>query len=216
MEPSFGFFDRILRQVLCCLAPPLRFDFNISQRRKVIVYSDASFSTHRAGMGIVLLDCESGQRWVCGLEIPPWILRSRSRDPDQPARIANDSVRSPDIWRLSHERAGRALLLRQHSRYECGGTRVRAFPQLGPSVQCAAFGTGFLALHHLVRMGTKQSKLRRHSISAPRSSRARVLQGAGPVELAWGHAVPLAEQPLGAITPRRLSCAIGRDDVVSC
>ena len=71
LDFSFEFFVRFF-----AVLPPLRFDFNISQRRKVVVYSDASFSTHRAGMGIVLLDCESGQRWVCGLEIPSWILRS--------------------------------------------------------------------------------------------------------------------------------------------
>lgn len=75
LEPGFGFFVGILRQVLCGLAPS-EIDFNISQGRKVIVYSDISFSIHRASMGIVLLDCESGQRWVCGSEIPSWILRS--------------------------------------------------------------------------------------------------------------------------------------------
>ena len=71
LDFSLEFFVRFF-----AVLPPLRFDFNISQRRKVIVYSDTSFSIHRASMGIVLLDCESGQRWVCGSEIPSWILRS--------------------------------------------------------------------------------------------------------------------------------------------
>ena len=105
LEPGFGFFVGILRQVLCGLAPS-EIDFNISQGRKVIVYSDISFSIHRASMGIVLLDCESGQ--------------------------------SPDGWRLSHERAGRALLLRQLFR------SVRSSPWLHSQYR---HGTAVDALH---------------------------------------------------------------------
>ena len=50
----------------------------------MIVYSDASFSLIRSGLGFVVIDQESGERFVSAAECPPWLLTiwsSIDRDP---------------------------------------------------------------------------------------------------------------------------------------
>jgi len=63
------FFQELLTNL-----PPLEFCFRKYTRAKVIVYSDASFSLIRSGLGFVVIDQESGKRFVSAAECPPWLL----------------------------------------------------------------------------------------------------------------------------------------------
>jgi len=63
------FFQELLTNL-----PPLEFCFREYTRAKVIVYSDASFSLIRSGLGFVVIDQESGKRFVSAAECPPWLL----------------------------------------------------------------------------------------------------------------------------------------------
>ena len=56
--------------------PPLRFDFGQAKRKKVIVFTDASFKHSRAGLGVMLFDQESDEQFVCSKRVPDWVLRS--------------------------------------------------------------------------------------------------------------------------------------------
>ena len=54
--------------------PPLTFDISKRKRPKVVVYTDASFSDKRNGIGIILLDEETHQTWVCETACPKSIM----------------------------------------------------------------------------------------------------------------------------------------------
>ena len=61
-------------QELLSNLPPLEFCFGRYTGGKVIVYSDASFSMTRSGLGFVVIDQESRQRFVRAAVCPPWLL----------------------------------------------------------------------------------------------------------------------------------------------
>ena len=63
------FFQELLANL-----PPLEFCFRKYTRAKVIAYSDASFSLMRSGLGFVVIDQESGERFVSAAVCPPWLL----------------------------------------------------------------------------------------------------------------------------------------------
>jgi hypothetical protein len=55
--------------------PPLRWYLGVPAKRKLVVYSDAQFSTRgRNGVGVTIADTETGLRHTCGAEIPQDIL----------------------------------------------------------------------------------------------------------------------------------------------
>ena len=55
--------------------PPLRWYLGSPAKRKLVVYSDAQFSTRgRNGVGVTIADTETGLRHTCGAEIPLDIL----------------------------------------------------------------------------------------------------------------------------------------------
>jgi hypothetical protein len=56
--------------------PPLRFDFSIPRRPKVVVYTHASFSDGAGGMGAILFDEELDARFVCACRVPSWFTRA--------------------------------------------------------------------------------------------------------------------------------------------
>ena len=75
--------------------PPLEFRLRKYTRAKVIVYSDASVSMMRSGLGFVVIDQESGKRFVCAAVRPPWLLASWSSIDRAPWRL-HDDLRSND------------------------------------------------------------------------------------------------------------------------
>jgi hypothetical protein len=82
------FFQELLTNL-----PPLEFCFRKYTRAKVIVYSDASFSLMRSGLGFVVIDQESDERFVSAAVCPPWLLEIWSiidRDP----WLLHDDLRS--------------------------------------------------------------------------------------------------------------------------
>ena len=75
--------------------PPLEFRLRKYTRAKVIVYSDASVSMMRSGLGFVVIDQESGKRFVCAAVRPPWLLASWSSI-DRAPWFLHDDLRSND------------------------------------------------------------------------------------------------------------------------
>jgi hypothetical protein len=78
-RPKFGL--RACNQCLIFLhvllpgLPPLRWYLGVPAKRKLVVYSDAQFSTRgRNGVGVTIADTETGLRHTCGAEIPQDIL----------------------------------------------------------------------------------------------------------------------------------------------
>ena len=69
MSHMTDFFQELLSNL-----PPLEFCFRRYTRGKVIVYSDASFNMMRSGLGFVVIDQESNERFVCAAVCPPWLL----------------------------------------------------------------------------------------------------------------------------------------------
>ncbi len=63
------FFQELLANL-----PPLEFCFRKYARDKVIVYSDDSFSLMRSGLGFVVIDQESVERFVSAAVCPPCLL----------------------------------------------------------------------------------------------------------------------------------------------
>jgi hypothetical protein len=63
------FFQELLSNL-----PPLEFCFRKYTKRKVIVYSDAIFSLMRNDLDFVVIDQESGERFVSVAVCPPWLL----------------------------------------------------------------------------------------------------------------------------------------------
>jgi hypothetical protein len=73
--------------------PDLSFNFQEKPKKKVVVYTDASFSSSRNGMGFIVFDQETGRRHVCDAACPaelmekwneldanPWLLREFAGD----------------------------------------------------------------------------------------------------------------------------------------
>ena len=55
--------------------PPLRWYLGAPVKRKLVVYTDAQFSTRgRNGVGVIIADTETGLRHTCGAEIPSDLL----------------------------------------------------------------------------------------------------------------------------------------------
>ncbi len=63
------FFQEILTNL-----PALEFWFRKYTRVKVIVYSDTSFNLMWSGLGFVVIDQETGERFVSAVVCPPWLL----------------------------------------------------------------------------------------------------------------------------------------------
>ncbi len=56
----------------------------------MIVYSDASLSLTRSGLGFVVIDQESSKRFVCAAVCPPWLLTIWSRTDRAPWLLHDD------------------------------------------------------------------------------------------------------------------------------
>ena len=72
---------------------PLELCFHKYTRVKVIVYSDASFSLMRSGLGFVVIDQEAGERFVSAAVCPPWLLAIWSSI-DRAPWLLHDDLRS--------------------------------------------------------------------------------------------------------------------------
>jgi len=70
--PSLSRMVRFFHAYFAAL-PPLRFDFNVMHRKKVVIYTDASFSHRAGGLGVVVYDSQSGAAWWCSLRVPSWL-----------------------------------------------------------------------------------------------------------------------------------------------
>ena len=69
MTHMLAFFEELFAHL-----PPLVFDFRQKFRPKVVIYTDASFSESRNGMGFLLFDKETQQRFVCDAPCPSWLM----------------------------------------------------------------------------------------------------------------------------------------------
>lgn len=69
MTHMLSFFEELFAHL-----PPLVFDFRVQKRQKVVIYTDASFSALRNGLGFVLFDEETNQRFVCDAPCPAWLM----------------------------------------------------------------------------------------------------------------------------------------------
>jgi hypothetical protein len=69
MDLMVEFFQRLFQSF-----PPLVFDFTRRKRGKLVIFTDASFSRSRAGLGICVFDRDSGERFVCDKLAPTWML----------------------------------------------------------------------------------------------------------------------------------------------
>jgi len=56
--------------------PPLQFCFQKRARDKVLVYTDASFSEARNGLGVIVIDQATGERFVCDSKCPRWLMET--------------------------------------------------------------------------------------------------------------------------------------------
>jgi hypothetical protein len=83
MTHMLGFFEALFADL-----PDLSFNFRERRKKKVIIYTDASFSPSRNGLGFIVFDQETGRRYVCDAPCPaelmekwnaldenPWFLR---------------------------------------------------------------------------------------------------------------------------------------------
>ena len=83
MTHMLGFFEALFADL-----PDLSFNFREKRKKKVIIYTDASFSPSRNGLGFIVFDQETGRRYVCEAPCPaelmekwnaldenPWFLR---------------------------------------------------------------------------------------------------------------------------------------------
>ena len=69
MSHMLAFFEELFAHL-----PPLVFNFRQKSRPKVVIYTDASFSESRNGMGFLLFDEETQQRFVCDAPCPSWLM----------------------------------------------------------------------------------------------------------------------------------------------
>ena len=65
MTHMLKFFEALFNDM-----PDLQFDFSRRKKRKVIVYTDASFDRDRNGLGFIVFDQESNERFVCDASCP--------------------------------------------------------------------------------------------------------------------------------------------------
>ena len=63
------FFEALLADI-----PPLEFDFSRRRMKPVVVYTDASFSEQRNGIGVIVFDDATQQRFVCDSSCPQWLM----------------------------------------------------------------------------------------------------------------------------------------------
>ena len=70
--PSLSRMVRFFQAYFAAL-PPLRFDFNVMHRKKVVIYTNASFSHGAGGLGVVVHDSQRGAAWWCSLRVPSWL-----------------------------------------------------------------------------------------------------------------------------------------------
>ena len=96
------FFVELFRHL-----PPLCFDFALAKRPKVVVYTDASFSASRNGLGVVLIDDACQRRFYASGTCPPWLIQSWGE-----RRVANPRPCPADkARRVSHIAALELLAL---------------------------------------------------------------------------------------------------------
>ena len=69
MTHMLAFFEELFAHL-----PTLVFDFRQNSRPKVVIYTDVSFSESRNGMGFLLFDEETQQRFVCDAPCPSWLM----------------------------------------------------------------------------------------------------------------------------------------------
>jgi len=80
--------------------PPLTFDFSSRKKKKIVIYSDASFSPDRNGLGFIVFDQESEEQFVCDSPCPSdlmtawkspgtnqWLLREIAGNQEQQTHI---------------------------------------------------------------------------------------------------------------------------------
>jgi hypothetical protein len=95
MSHMLAFFTALFKEV-----PDLVFDFRKRPKAKVVIYTDASFSEDRNGLGFIVFDQETQQRFVCDARCPsdlmevwgakgsnPWLLRELAGDHSQETHI---------------------------------------------------------------------------------------------------------------------------------
>ena len=70
LEHMRRFFEALFLDI-----PHLEFDFSRRRTKPVVVYTDASFSEKRNGIGVIVFDKAKNQRFVCDSCCPKWLMR---------------------------------------------------------------------------------------------------------------------------------------------
>ena len=95
MTHMLHFFQALFHEL-----PPLNFDFRAKPKAKIILYTDASISPDRNGLGFIAFDQESKESWWCEAACPqglmeqwkspegnPWLLKELAGEPDLDTHI---------------------------------------------------------------------------------------------------------------------------------
>lgn len=95
MSHMLSFFEALFVSI-----PPLTFDFSSRKKKKIVIYSDASFSPDRNGLGFIVFDQESEEQFVCDSPCPSdlmtawkspgtnqWLLREIAGNQEQQTHI---------------------------------------------------------------------------------------------------------------------------------
>ena len=69
MSHMLRFFQALFQEL-----PDLQFDFKSHKKRKVVIYTDASFDSSRNGLGFIVFDQETGEQFVCDARCPPDLM----------------------------------------------------------------------------------------------------------------------------------------------
>ena len=71
MSHMLAFFQALFSDM-----PPLSFDFRAHRKAKVVIYSDASISPERNGLGFIVFDQETEESWWCESPCPPELMEA--------------------------------------------------------------------------------------------------------------------------------------------
>ena len=182
------FFQELLANL-----PPLEFCFRKYTRAKVIAYSDASFSLMRSGLGFVVIDQESGERFVSAAVCPPWLLAIWSSIVRAPW-LTHDDLRSDEkqqqhinalellalvavVWTCGEQifRDRQVLLFIDNTAaLSAAASGCAKSPHLA-TIEHTSLVLGLLQVSAMVRVGAVKFQPSRYSFKGMRRGRADLL-----------------------------------------
>jgi hypothetical protein len=205
MTHMLGFFEALFADL-----PDLSFNFREKHKKKVIIYTDVSFSPSRNGLGFIVFDQETGSRYVCDAPCPaelmekwnaldenPWFLREFTGNQTLQTHVNSMELLAilTAVWTV-----GPDMLQDREVLFFCdntignerGSAWVCAITQHGCPLKRTAPRPGVAPGHSRVRVGAIGCKLRRYSVSTSRAGGGAVLRAAQTCALGRRHEMPLA------------------------